>query len=94
MRLGNRLQSHTQIPKRKNHVVNNTIKIQTPAVILNISQAAATLYAEYISQNNTPVAQLDMQDILMMKNVQGDSFNAHFYSGFLDERVHSMRYDV
>jgi len=94
MRLGNTFQSHTQIQKRQNLVVNNTIKIQTPSVTLSISQEAAILYTDYIAQNNTPVAHFEVHDIMLMKNVQGDHFNAHPYSKYLEESIHSMRYSI
>ena len=85
---------HTQIPKRDNLVVDNTIKIQTSSSTLSISQEGATLYSHYMQQSDTKVSQLQMHDIADMKMLQGKAFYANPYAKYLDERVHSMKYSV
>ena len=85
---------HTQIPKRDNLVVDNTIKIQTSSSTLNISQEGATLYSKYIQQTVTKVSQLHVNDIADMKMVQGRAFYANPYAKYLDESAHNMKYSA
>jgi len=94
MRVRSTPHNHTQTPKRKNHVVDNTIKIQTSSSTLSISQEGATIYSHYIQQTNSKVSQLQMQDISNMKRVMGKDFYANPYATYLDERVYSLNYDI